>query len=97
MDAEWKYARSLLYIEYISDDCAAAVPLNTLQPLRDVIAGLVSRLRHCKADEADPPPSALAGTERRGACYNNICFNDFTEVRLRGCFGLGRFCTQPGC
>ena len=85
VDAEWKYARSLLYMEYISEKCAAPVPLNILQHLRDVIVAFVTFLRHRSKDDLDPLPSTLVGNRRRHACYDDASLSDIAEVGYACC------------
>ena len=82
MDAEWKYARSLLYMEYISEGCLPPVPFNLLQPLRDVIAMAAGRLRaHFRKPEEDtvPPPCGNSAITRRVVCVN-YAFDGSPEV-----------------
>ncbi|KAL8559450.1 hypothetical protein ACOMHN_045247 [Nucella lapillus] len=69
VDSEWKFARSLLYMEYIDENCAPPVPLNLLTPVRDVILACINYIRH-RREKKDPPLSALVGRERRKACYS---------------------------
>ena len=80
VDAEWKYARSLLYMEYISEKCVAPVPLNILQCIRDVIATVVTIIRYFKEDGFVPRPSSLMRNRRRHACYSDTYFSDVSEV-----------------
>ena len=70
VDAEWKYARSLLYMKYISEGCVPPVPFNLLQPLRDVPVMAARWLHgHCgrEEEESGAPP---ANNTRRDACVN---------------------------
>lgn len=71
VDVEWKYARSLLYMEYISDCYVYPVPFNILQPPRDVIVWLVTCIRQKRKgdDQGLVPPG-----NRRLACAGDRCY-----------------------
>ncbi|KAK7114816.1 hypothetical protein V1264_000808 [Littorina saxatilis] len=71
VDVEWKYARSLLYMEYISDCYVYPVPFNILQPPRDLIVWLVTCIRQKRKgdDQGLVPPG-----NRRLACAGDRCY-----------------------
>ncbi|XP_076449493.1 short transient receptor potential channel 7-like [Babylonia areolata] len=77
VDSEWKFARSLLYMDYIDESCQPPVPINLLLPLRDVIQAAIYCLRHLRArGNAEPPLSALINNQRRKACYSDVFYEE---------------------
>nr|KAG5713046.1 hypothetical protein BaRGS_021840 [Batillaria attramentaria] len=73
VDAEWKFARSVLYVEYISEGCVLPVPLNILEPARDAIIGLVQWARRRARQHHDEEEMVVKNVrERRRAACSNI-------------------------
>lgn len=63
-DCEWKFSRSLLYMEYIGEGCTLPVPLNILGGPRALINKIAKACCCCKsADDVREPSDEVTGSK----------------------------------
>uniref|UniRef100_A0A8W8K9B7 Transient receptor ion channel domain-containing protein n=1 Tax=Magallana gigas TaxID=29159 RepID=A0A8W8K9B7_MAGGI len=63
-DCEWKFSRSLLYMEYIGEGCTLPVPLNILGGPRALVNKIIKVCCCCKsADDVRETPDEVSGSK----------------------------------
>ncbi|XP_070179708.1 short transient receptor potential channel 7-like isoform X2 [Littorina saxatilis] len=83
VDVEWKFARSVLYMEYIGEGVVPPVPFNVFTPFRDVISAVAKRLRECCRDvDEEVMPRPAVSNLRRPALIDLSAFTDSPKIGM---------------